>query len=98
MNFFRPAFGPDEMFLHTLVQNSPFAAEADPIEPYVDITRIGGPFHYGNVHALTPNVPVRTAAEADAVLANRGWKLFTRKFSSTASTEALDRLDAAAGP
>ncbi len=97
VDFFRPAFGPDEMFLHTLVENSPFAAEADPIEPYVDITRIGGPFHYGNVHALTPNVPVRTAAEADAILAKRGRKLFTRKFSSTASAAALDRLDAAAG-
>jgi hypothetical protein len=96
VNFFRPAFGPDEMFLHTLVQNSPFAAEADPIEPYVDITRIGGPFHYGNVHALTPNVPVRSAEEADAILSGRGRKLFTRKFSSDASAAALDRLDAAA--
>ncbi len=97
VDFFRPAFGPDEMFLHTLVENSPFAAEADPIEPYVDITRIGGPFHYGNLHALTPNVPVRTAAEAEALLRGRGRKLFTRKFSSAASAEALDRLDAAAG-
>lgn len=97
VDFFRPAFGPDEMFLHTLVENSPFAAEADPIEPYVDITRIGGPFHYGNVHALTPNVPVRSAAEAEAILAGRGTKLFTRKFSSAASAAALDRLDAAAG-
>ena len=97
VDFFRPAFGPDEMFLHTLVENSPFAAEADPVEPYRDITTIGGPFHYGNVHALTPNVPVRTAAEAEAILAGRGRKLFTRKFSSTASAAALDRLDAAAG-
>ncbi len=49
------------------------------------------------MHALTPNVPVRTAAEAEAILAGRGRKLFTRKFSSTASAAALDRLDAAAG-
>ena len=97
VDFFRPAFGPDEMFLHTLVENSPFAAEADPIEPYVDITRIGGPFHYGNVHALTPKVPVCSAADADVILRARGVKLFTRKFSSSASAEALDRLDAMAG-
>lgn len=93
--FFRPTFGPDEMFLHTLVENSPFAAEADPIEPYVDITKIGGPFHYGNVHALVPKVPVRTAGEAEAILRSRGTRLFTRKFSSTASEEALEVLDRA---
>ena len=97
VDFFRPAFGPDEMFLHTLVENSSFAAQADPIEPYVDITGIGGPFHYGNVHALVPKVPVRTAEEAGAILANRGAKLFTRKFSSEASKAALDALDSAVG-
>ena len=97
VDFFRPTFGPDEMFLHTLVENSPFAAEADPVEPYVDITRIGGPFHYGNVHALVPKVPVRTAEEARAILAKRGAKLFTRKFSSEGSKAALDALDRAVG-
>ena len=96
VDFFRPVFGPDELFLHTLVENSPFVLEADPIEEYVDITRVGGPFHYGNVHALTPEVPIRTANEADRLLATRGKKLFSRKFSSIHSAAALDRLDAVA--
>lgn len=97
VRFFRPVFAPDEIFLHTLVENSHFAESADPIEPYVDITRIGGPFYYGNVHALVPKVPVRTAEEARSIVEERGQKLFTRKFSSACSQEALDFLDRAAG-
>lgn len=96
VDFFRPAFGPDEIFLHTLVENSPFVASASPIEPYVDISKIGGPFAYGNVHVLTPKVPVATAEDAEAMLAMRGEKLFTRKLSSSRSQAALDVFDKAA--
>jgi hypothetical protein len=96
VNFFRPAFGPDELFLHTLVENSPFVDQASPIEPYVDISKIGGPFAYGNVHALTPKVPITTAEDAEAILASRGEKLFTRKLSSARSQAALDVFDKAA--
>jgi len=94
-DFFRPAFGPDEIFLHTLVENSPFVDSASPIEPYVDISKIGGPFAYGNVHALTPKVPITTAEDAEAILASRGEKLFTRKLSSKRSQAALDVFDRA---
>jgi hypothetical protein len=93
IDFFRPAFGPDEIFLHTLVENSPFVDQATPIEPYVDISKIGGPFAYSNVHALTPKVPITTAAEAEAILASRGEKLFTRKLASDRSEPALDAFD-----
>ncbi|WP_267419123.1 MULTISPECIES: beta-1,6-N-acetylglucosaminyltransferase [unclassified Sphingomonas] len=96
IDFFRPAFGPDEIFLHTLVENSPFRDQATPIEPYVDISKIGGPFAYGNVHALTPKVPITTAAEAEAILASRGEKLFTRKLASDRSEAALAVFDKAA--
>ena len=96
VDFFRPAFGPDEIFLHTLVENSQFAAQASPIEPYVDISKIGGPFAYGNVHALTPKVPITTAEDAQTILASRGEKLFTRKLSSDRSGPALDVFDEAA--
>lgn len=93
--FFRPSFAPDEMFIHTLVENSSFAAQAHPVEPYHDITTIGGPFHYSNIHILPPKVPIISAAEARQVLADRGNKLFTRKLSSTQSGEALAVFDAA---
>lgn len=95
--FFRPSFAPDEMFIHTLVENSPFAKQADPIEPYSDITGIGGPFHYSNVHILPPKVPIVGALEAQHILADRGDKLFTRKLSSTLSTSALAVFDEANG-
>lgn len=93
--FFRPSFAPDEMFIHTLVENSPFAAQAGPVEPYRDITGIGGPFHYSNVHILPPEVPIVSAAEARQVLKDRGDKLFTRKLSSTQSDAALAVFDQA---
>ncbi|WP_165359650.1 beta-1,6-N-acetylglucosaminyltransferase [Lichenibacterium minor] len=96
VDFVRPASRPDEIFLHVLVQNSPFGAETDSIELSVDVTCIGGPSHYGNVHALTPNVPVRSAEEADAILSTRRHKLFTQRCSSNASAAALNRFDAVA--
>ncbi|RYC28952.1 hypothetical protein D3273_26590 [Lichenibacterium minor] len=93
LRFFRPSFAPDEMFIHTLVQDSPFAAQAEPIESYSDITTVGGPFHYGNVHLLPPKVPIVSAEAARAILDNRGDKLFTRKLSSTLSEAALAVFD-----
>jgi hypothetical protein len=95
-DFLRPAFGPDEIFLHTLVENSPYVDQASPIEPYVDISKIGGPFAYSNVHVLTPKVPITTSEDATAILASRGEKLFTRKLSSSRSQAALDVFDKAA--
>ena len=93
--YFRHAFGPDEMFLHTIVQNSSFVSEADPVEPYFDITTPGGPFYYGNVHALVPKVPITSQSEAERILENRNGKLFTRKLSSAHSEEALSCFDRA---
>ncbi|MCJ2084426.1 beta-1,6-N-acetylglucosaminyltransferase [Methylobacterium sp. E-005] len=96
-SFFRPAFGPDEMFLHTIVQNSRFVDEASPVESYVDITGPGGPFYYGNVHALVPKVPIVDVEDAKLIVKNRGCKLFTRKLSSELSGDVLDYLDQVAG-
>jgi hypothetical protein len=93
LNFLKYSFGPDEIYLHTLVENSPFANQAPPIEPYHDITKIGGPFYYANVHALVPRVPIRTKEEAEMILAHRGNKLFTRKLSSIESGAALEIFD-----
>jgi len=95
--YFAPAFGPDEMYLHTIVQNSEFVSEASPLESYVDITGPGGPFYYGNVHALVPKVPITEIRDARIIMENRGVKLFTRKLSSTHSSNVLDYLDQAAG-
>lgn len=94
--FFRPAFGPDEMFLHTIVQNSEFVSQASPVEHYVDITGPGGPFHYGNVHALVPKVPIVDLDEARSIVRDRGQKLFTRKLSSKLSLDVLAYLDSVA--
>lgn len=93
INAFKSAFGPDEMFIHTLVENSPFVNQADPVETYTDITKIGGPFHYGNVHKLVPNVPIVTEEAARKIIESRDGKLFTRKFSSRVSAEALNYID-----
>ncbi len=95
VDFFRPSFAPDEIFLHTLVENSRFAEQTTPIEPYVDITEIGGPFAFSNVHALTAKVPITTAEDAQAILDSRGEKLFTRKLISDKSQAALDVFDKA---
>ena len=93
LRFLKHSFGPDEIYIHTLIENSPFVDQASPIEPYSDITNIGGPFHYGNVHLLVPNVPIKTRLEAESILRDRGTKLFTRKLSSSQSGEALDCFD-----
>jgi hypothetical protein len=92
-NFFKSTFAPDEMFFHTIVENSPFRLEATPSEPYVDITKIGGPFHYGNIHFLVPDVPIKSREKAAYIVKNKGEKLFTRKLSTEASLEALDEFD-----
>lgn len=92
---FRHMFGPDEIFLHTIVQNSPFAGEAGPMEPYMDVTELGGPWRYGNLHFLNPILPICTAEEAEAILRDASGFVFARKFGSATSAEALATIDRA---
>lgn len=90
---FRTMFAPDEIFFHTLLDNSPFAAQAAPIEPYLNVTELGGPWLYGNLHFLNAIEPIRTADEARRILDENSDVLFARKFNSTESRAALDAID-----
>lgn len=92
---FRHMFGPDEIFLHTIVQNSPYAADAGPLEPYMDVTELGGPWRYGNLHVLNPILPIRTSDEAKIILRDRGARVFARKFGTATSAGALEIIDSA---
>lgn len=92
---FRQMFAPDEIFFHTILDNSPYADQAEPIEPYLDVTALGGPWQYGNLHFLNAIEPIRTAEEARAIFSSHGDKLFARKFLSAVSAEALDTIDRA---
>jgi hypothetical protein len=90
---FRRMFAPDEIFFHTLLDNSPFVDQAEPIEPYLDVTELGGPWRYGNLHYLNAIEPVRGADEAEQILSRHPDKLFARKFHSAVSGAALDTID-----
>ncbi len=95
MALFRNTFASDEIVFHTLVQNSPFVDEAEPLEPYVDVTGPGGPWHYDNLHYLNPIEPIRSAEEAVRILAERKPnQLFARKFGTATSGAALAVIDA----
>ena len=95
VRLFKTMFAPDEIFFHTIVHNSPFAAHAGPIEPFnTHVTGSGSLAFYANFHYL-PDGLIRTSAEAQAALAERGLRLFARKFSTVHSGEALDLIDEA---
>jgi hypothetical protein len=90
---FRSTFAPDEIFFHTIVHNSPYAAEADTLEPFVDdVVSSGGLHFYANLHYL-PGTWIRTGDDARAALNRHPGKLFARKFSSDHSAPAMDLID-----
>jgi hypothetical protein len=88
-------FAPDEIFFHTIVHNSPFAAGLR-LEPYSDTRRDGIPAKYWNLHHLTA-YDIATAEQATAALALSPRRLFARKFSSSNSAAALAVIDEAIG-
>jgi hypothetical protein len=90
---FKGMFAPDEIFFHTLVQNSPFAVEAGPVEPYYQVTQLGGPWRYGNLHYLHPIVAITDVADVQEALADTTL-LFARKFDPADSGAVLDAIDA----
>ncbi|MGT2425244.1 beta-1,6-N-acetylglucosaminyltransferase [Amnibacterium kyonggiense] len=93
MRLFKGMFAPDEIFFHTLVENSPFAAEAGPVEPYYQVTELGGPWRYGNLHYLHPIVAITDPADVREALADPDL-LFARKFHPVHSSAVLDAIDA----
>jgi hypothetical protein len=87
---FRTTYATDEIFYHTIVANSPFAASADGAQPDLgQATNQAAPLHF--VHPSEK----RTfgASEADFELARSTDKWFVRKVSSEASAALLDRID-----
>jgi Core-2/I-Branching enzyme len=93
LRFFKSTFAPDETFFHTIVHNSPYAQEADPLEPFVDdVIRSGSLRFYSNLHYL-PGTWIHTQDDARAALTALPRKLFARKFSSAHSIPAMDFID-----
>jgi hypothetical protein len=91
MRFFRGVFAPDEIFFHSVVHNSPFAREAEPVEPFCnDVTKLGSLAPFANLHHL-PGGVITTADQA--ALALGSGKLFARKFSSRSSAESVRAID-----
>jgi hypothetical protein len=91
LRFFRNVFAPDEVFFHSVVHNSPFAREAEPVEAFSnDVTVSGSLAYYANLHHL-PGVTISTPDHAAVAL--RSGKLFARKFSSRTSAEAIRAID-----
>jgi hypothetical protein len=85
---YRYAMAPDEHFFHTLVQNSPFAAEAAPIMPYSG----KGMWKKANIHVVHPSLKkIYTLADFDELMATG--KLFVRKVNTLRSTPLMDKLD-----
>jgi hypothetical protein len=85
---YRYAMAPDEHFFHTLVQNSPFAAEAAPIMPYTG----KGMWKKANIHVVHPSLKkIYTLDDFDELMATG--KLFVRKVNTLQSTALMDRLD-----
>src|SRR5262249_9237949 len=94
VRFFRTVFAPDEIFFHSVVQNSRFAAEAEPPEPFTEeVTKIGSLAPYASLHYILAGRLISSADDALVALARRPGKLFARKFSSSASSSALRVID-----
>lgn len=90
---FRLMFGPDEIFFHTVIYNSQFAANLE-IEPYIDTRPDGFPAAYWNLHYLT-RLEIETAEQASIALRHAPRCLFARKFSSARSAAAIAEIDRA---
>jgi hypothetical protein len=85
---YRYAMAPDEHFFHTLVQNSPFAAEAPPLMPYTG----KGMWKKANLHIVHPSLKkIYTLADIDEV--RNSDKLFVRKVNTAQSTPLIDVLE-----
>jgi hypothetical protein len=83
VKLFKLMFAPDEIFFHTIVHNSPYAAE---------VTK-GGNFGLdANLHYL-PGAWIRTLDDARTALNAHPPKLFARKFASDQSALAMDFID-----
>ncbi|HEY1541564.1 MAG TPA: beta-1,6-N-acetylglucosaminyltransferase [Xanthobacteraceae bacterium] len=91
LRFFRNVFAPDETFFHSVVHNSIFAGNAEPVEAFShDVTTSGSLACYANLHHL-PGTTISTSEHAAVAL--RSGKLFARKFSSRSSIQAVRAID-----
>jgi hypothetical protein len=90
--FFKYLNCPDEHYFQTIVQNSPFAAEAAPILPYQG----RGMWRTANLHVIHPSLrKVYTEQDFEEVM--RSNRCFVRKVTTKLSTALLDRIDANLG-
>jgi hypothetical protein len=90
MRPYRTTYATDEIFYHTIVAHSPFAASADGAQPDLgQSTNQAAPLHF--IHPSEK----RTfgASEVDFELARSTDKYFIRKVSTTESGALLDRID-----
>jgi hypothetical protein len=86
-------FAPDEIYFHTLIENSPFVMSSDAVEPYYDVTAIGGPWRYGNLHYLHPIRNIEDPTTVTPLFDEAQPLLFARKFGLPGSATVLDLID-----
>jgi len=81
-------FSPDEHFFHTLVANSPFAANADGLQKFQYVST----WYLANFHLIDPGLSKWFSLEDWDLVAGSD-KLFVRKVRSGVSDALCDRLD-----
>jgi len=87
---FRTTYVPDELFFHTLIAQSPFAAKT--LGPQPD--QGAGTNQQAPLHLIHPSEKrIFHSTEADFELAKSTDKFFIRKVSSRDTGELLDRID-----
>ncbi len=84
----RRTFSPDEHFFHTIVGNSPFAAQSSGVQEYLGV----GTVNLANLHLIDPSLAKWFTLE-DYDLIAKSDRYFVRKVSTELSTTLLDALD-----
>jgi hypothetical protein len=86
--YFKFLHGPDEVYFHTVLQNSPFVDEAPPVLAYQG----RGMWRTANLHLIHPSLrKIYTEAEFNEVMAAN--RCFVRKVNTVASSKLLDQID-----
>jgi hypothetical protein len=91
-HYFKYLHGPEELYFHTILENSPFVHEAAPVLTYTG----RGMWKTANLHVIHPSLKkIYTAAEFGEIMASN--RCFVRKVNTGASTSLLDQIDASIG-
>jgi hypothetical protein len=89
--YFRYTFAPRELYLHTIVFNSPFAQKTPRGGLETDVRSLGELCDMHLIHYYEVG-KIYTAADFDEIIASP--KLFCRKLTPSVSGELYDRLNA----